>query len=150
MNTQTLTIVNPDDHELWDHAYDLCFGAYGSTHLLAFADNIGDALDECVDWIADNAPGLLADEQVNDEYNAQIALGLPESEAIEIAEQDTTCAGNCGHYLLSYEWGLSQTTEGGPLVLTNYDLASRLAYALPHVPEGFRNDHMRGLFPNIT
>jgi hypothetical protein len=63
-----------------------------------------DALDECVDWIADNAPGLLADEAVNKEYARLVAEGMPEDRAHEEATADTTCAGNYGNYLNSWEW----------------------------------------------
>jgi hypothetical protein len=56
--------------------------------------------------IVDHAPGLLADEQVNEEYARLIAEGMSEEDAQEEATIDTTCAGNCGNYLNSWEWGI--------------------------------------------
>lgn len=86
-------------------------GAYGWTSVLVWADHLEDALDECIDWVAENAPGLLADESVREEYDRLAKeRGLsPESgeeewETVRTeAESDTTHGGNCGHYLLSWE-----------------------------------------------
>jgi hypothetical protein len=84
----------------------LWFGAYGTTYLMVWANHLEDALDECIDWLADNAPGHLVDDQVNEDYAAAIAAGKSEEEAIEEAESDTTSGGNAGHYILSHEWGI--------------------------------------------
>ena len=110
-----INIVNPSEREFTKHRYILWFGAYASTHCLVWANNLDDALDECVDWLAENAPGLLADEEVQAEYKreyeAAIAEGLGEEEAceraIEVSEVDTTHAGSAGHYLHSWEWGIT-------------------------------------------
>ena len=99
----------------------LCFGAYGWTKLLVWADDLGDALDGAIDWIADNAPGLLCDEQVAEDYREALARltaeneSLPEaercseedleSEAYEESTADTT-TGDCGHCIASHEWGI--------------------------------------------
>ncbi len=61
--------VNPGDRDWTCHVYVLYFGAYGWTQLRVWANHLEDALDECIDWIVDNAPGLLADDQVAEEYN---------------------------------------------------------------------------------
>lgn len=87
----------------------LSFGAYGDTLLLVWADHLQDALDEAVDWIAENAPGLLADEQVNAAYNDAIAKGLDDEQACQVAEVDMTCAGNCGNFIPSWEWSVVST-----------------------------------------
>ncbi len=55
-----LNIANPTDKGLWQHSYVLAFGAYGNTLVLAYADSLDAALDGCVDWIAEHAPGLLS------------------------------------------------------------------------------------------
>jgi|SRR5579885_1392820 len=102
----SLHVINFSDRHWTRHRYVLCFGAYGWTKCLVWANSLDDALDECVDWIADNAPGLLCDDQVNEEYHRAIAEGKSEEEAQEEATIDTTCAGNNGHYLLSWEWGI--------------------------------------------
>lgn len=99
-----ITIVNPGDRAFYDHSYVLQFGAYGDTVLLAYASSLDDALDECVDWLADNAPGLLADDAVEDAYNEARNQGKSEEEAREYAETDTTVAGNAGHHIMSHEW----------------------------------------------
>ena len=100
-----------------DRAFILWFGAYGSARVLAYARHLEDALDECVDWIADNAPGLLCDDEVAEEYRRleeEWREGHPGEEPDddmiskwqETAEEDTTIAGNCGHHLTSWEWGI--------------------------------------------
>lgn len=106
-----LVIVNPGDANWTRGRFVLCFGAYGWTRLLVWASSLDDALDEAVDWLADHAPGLLADEQVREAYRKAMAgKGPDDPEAVEAAqseaEQDTTCAGTCGHYLNSWEWGI--------------------------------------------
>jgi hypothetical protein len=106
--------VNGSDRDWTHHRYILWFGAYGWTRLMVWANSLDDALDECVDWIVEHAPGLLADETVQDEYKCElaeaVAEGLDEESAAERAQEraevDTTCAGNCGHYLNSWEWGI--------------------------------------------
>jgi len=130
--TNAITPINSSDKSWTRHRYVLAFGAYGDTRLLVWANSLDDALDECVDWIADNAPGLLADDQVAEEYERLMSEGktctrcwngaygddvgecldckgegiisLTEEEAHEEATIDTTCAGNCGNYILSHEW----------------------------------------------
>lgn len=98
--------INPGDATWTKHRFVLWFGACGGAKLFVNANSLEDALDECVDWIADNAPGLLCDDTVNEAYNEAISAGKSEEEARDEAEADTTCAGNNGHYLLSWEWGL--------------------------------------------
>ena len=109
-HTRRVTLVTPTDRRFFRRGYVLWFGAYGATYLHVFADNLEEALDTCVDWIADHAPGLLADSEVSEEYQAALAEGLSEDEARERSEIDTTIAGNCGNYLHSWEWGI--LTEG--------------------------------------
>ena len=94
----------------------LGFGAYGDTRLAVYAESLDAALNECVDYIAENLPGILADEQVQEAYREALAELVAEGadpddeEAIqwaqEQAEEDTTIAGNESHYLLSWEWGV--------------------------------------------
>ena len=109
MKTNTphpIEIVNPCDKSWTDSRFILHFGAYGETRLMVYADHLQDALDESIDWIAENAPGLLCDDEVNEAYQEAIDEGKTEDEAWEIAEQDTTCGGNCGNRILSWEWGI--------------------------------------------
>ena len=98
--------VNSTDRDWARHRYLLAFGAYGETRLLVWANSLDSALDECVDWLADNNPGILADDSVREEYERGIAEGMSEEASRARAEVDTTCAGNCGHYLSSWEWSV--------------------------------------------
>lgn len=104
MSALDIVPVNGSDRAWTRHRYILAFGAYGWTRLMVWANSLDDALDEAVDWIADNEPGLLVDETVQYAYNFAIGEGVDEDEARELAEADTTCAGNAGHYLASWEW----------------------------------------------
>ena len=99
--------VNSSNKDYTNHRFVLWFGGpYSATNLLVWADHLQDALDEAVDWIVDHKPGLLADEEVADEYKRLKAEGKSDEEAMEEAEVDTTTAGNAGNYLHSWEWGI--------------------------------------------
>lgn len=102
----SLEIINPTDSAFTANRYILSFGTYGCTNLLVWADHLQDALDECIDWLVDNAPGLLCDDAVNEAYQEAIDLGETEERAQEIAEEDTTAGGNCGNHIMSDEWAL--------------------------------------------
>lgn len=114
MGRRDIKIANPSDRAWTRQRFVLAFGAYGDTFVMAYANSLDDALDECVDWIADNAPGLLADESVTEEYKRihaeRVAAGAdPDDETVieecqTEATVDTTCAGNAGNYLHSWEW----------------------------------------------
>lgn len=86
---------------------------------MVWANGLGDALDEAVDWAADHAPGFLADEFVAESYREALdecraecvecsSASEPcescESHARDQSEVDTTCAGNEGHYIMSNDW----------------------------------------------
>lgn len=101
-----VTLVNPSDRDWTRRRFVLAFGDYGWTQCVVWANSLDDALDEAVDWIAEHAPGLLADDSVREEFERLVAEGATEEEAWEEATVDTTCAGNSGHYLLSYEWAI--------------------------------------------
>lgn len=113
-----VTLVNPTS-KLWreglnrDKAYILWFGTCGPTRLLVYAKSLEDALDECVGWLEDQAPGVFADDIVHEEYqrafHAARAYGVSEEtasqQAMDQAVTDMTiCDG--GHYIPSDEWGL--------------------------------------------
>lgn len=114
-------VVNPPDThcpsyrpEYGPDRFIFWLGAYGSTMLLVYSDHLEDALDEMIDWCVDFATSMLCDDQVDEEfarlYDEYIATGMSEEDASEKAaseaEVDTTQGGNCGHYLLSQEWGI--------------------------------------------
>lgn len=114
MGARKINFANPGSKYLGQPVWVLAFGAYGDTLVACYAKGIESALDECVDWIAENAPGLLADDAVAEEFRRILAEKVgsganPEDERVieacqESAEVDTTCAGNEGHYLNSWEW----------------------------------------------
>lgn len=105
-----VVLVNPHDRWWTRGSFVLWFGAHAPTYLRVWANGIDSALDECVDWLAEHAPGLLCNEPVAEEYERAIAEGLDESAAYERAVQDVTIAGNCGDHLLSWEWGIALDT----------------------------------------
>jgi hypothetical protein len=100
-----IRIVNPNDVNFYKHSYVLQFGAYGDTRLLVYASSLDSGLEECIDWLADNAPGLLADDEVTDAYNEAINQGKTEEQAYEYATTDMT-PGDNGHYIASHEWAI--------------------------------------------
>ena len=111
-----LILVNPDERVFTPNNFIM--GFVSGINLRVWATCLDDALDTCVDWIVSNAPGLLADDEVTDEYNRLVALGNGEDEAMQQATQDTTCAGNAGNYLHSWEWRViyANPTRGSELI----------------------------------
>jgi len=103
---KTYTPTNLAERDIWPHSYLLWFGACAPTYLLAYGTALDSALDECIDWIADNAPGLLCNDQVTEIYHEQLALGFSSDDAWNEATVDTTSAGNCGDHINSWEWGI--------------------------------------------
>lgn len=101
-----ITIINPTDRDWTSSRFVLCFGAYGWTKLAVYANHLEDALDECIDWIAEHAPGLLCNDAVAEAYSEALAEGATEEEAYETSLEDVTTGGNCGDHILSYEWGI--------------------------------------------
>lgn len=112
MTKRKLTIVNPMS-KIWRTShyrarpFILWFGECHPTYLLAYATSLEDALEECADWIAENAPGLFCDEVVHEEYDRCRAEGMEEEAAWEEATVDTTSVCSGTHHLTSYEWGIA-------------------------------------------
>jgi hypothetical protein len=99
-----LAIVNSDDRSLTKHRYVLAFTAGGwsvALYTLVWGNNLQDALDEAIDWIASHAPGLLATEYVYSEIQRLVATGVDNDTAWEEATQDMICGGNAGDYISS-------------------------------------------------
>lgn len=105
-NGREIIPVNATDADWTRHRYILWFGAYGTTRLMVWANSLDDALDGAIDWLVDNAPGHIVDDQVNEAYEEAIGAGKSEDEAREEAESDTTIGGNAGNHILSHEWGI--------------------------------------------
>jgi hypothetical protein len=106
-----LIIVNPSDKSVYSRRYVVSLGAYGWTRLLIWSSDVGSAIDEAIDWAAENAPGLLCDDAVNEVYAEAIANGKSEEEAQEEAQVDTVCGGNYGNYLNSWEVSVTENPD---------------------------------------
>lgn len=111
----TTYTVNETDASWAKTLYVLGFDAYGETHLEVFANSLDKALNEAIDWIVDNKPGILCDEQVNEAYHQAILGGASEEEAHVHATADTTVGGNEGHYVLSHEWCIISEKPNTPV-----------------------------------
>ena len=98
--------VNPSDRDWTRGRYLLWFGSYAPLYLMTWANSLDSALDQSIDWLAENAPGLLCEDEVAEAYADGIKRGLSEEEAIEDAEVDTTIGGNNGLHISSQEWGI--------------------------------------------
>lgn len=66
-------VANPDDAAWTKHQYIWQFGAYGGTHVVSYGDSFDDGLEEAMDWLADNAPGIFT---IVDYAEAAEDLGL--------------------------------------------------------------------------
>lgn len=98
-----VTIINPNDANFYKHRYVFAFGAYGDTLLMAYAEGPDSALDECIDWLVEHAPGHIIDEQVNEEFRRLKAEGKSDEKAWEEAEVDTVSGGNAGNHVNASE-----------------------------------------------
>ena len=104
--TTEIIPVNGGDREYTHSRYILWFGACGPTYLMVWGNSLDDAFGEAIDWIVDNAPGLLCDDEVTEEYYRGLNEGLSEEDAIERAEVDTSAGGNCSNRVNSDDWGI--------------------------------------------
>lgn len=101
-----------------DVGFLFSFGAYGDTHVVVLAAHLEDALESALEWLDDNAPGLLHTIGPAQYEEAAKELGIPWNRGIvnsadmdricEIAEADMTMVthttlehGNC---IPSWEW----------------------------------------------
>lgn len=102
--------------------WQLSFGAYGSTHVYVWADGAESAFEEAVEWLDDNAPGMLVMVGEEDYQRAADELGKvwdpsePDYEVIETAEADMTMIGHTtlkhGNAVASWEWQLREVERG--------------------------------------
>jgi hypothetical protein len=110
--------INADArHDARSSKYVLCVhqgvcnaGATNPHYFLAFGRDMGDALDQVIDWIAEHVPGLLANEEVYDRRDkAEIELRLnPDmweedirDSAHNAATEGFICGGNEGDFIAS-------------------------------------------------
>lgn len=104
---RTVIPVNPQDADWTDQRFVLWFGEISPVQLLIWGKSLEDCLDEGLDWVEENAPGLLCDTEVAEEYERLIAEGKSEDYAIAESEVDTTSGGNHGVRINSDHWGIS-------------------------------------------
>jgi hypothetical protein len=99
-------IVNVSDRSWYRNSYVLWFGNCIPTNLMIWANNLGDALDIAGDWLAEFAPGRLANEQVEEAYAQALLDGLTEDEVTAGSLCDVTVLDG-GNYILNWEWGIT-------------------------------------------
>lgn len=102
-----ITVIDGVDRQWCKQRFIFWFGSCGATYLMAWGNGLEDALEKCVDWLVDNAPGILCDDEMQEEYNRAIAEGKSEEQAQEEAETDVTVFGHSGyHGIRSDDWGI--------------------------------------------
>lgn len=107
---RSIVFVNPCDRDAYrrTHKYVLWVGQICSRYLVIWADSLDTATEHMCDWVVDNAPGLLCDDSMREEYERAIAAGESEESAMQAAEADVTVFGHSGyHGILSDEWGIA-------------------------------------------
>jgi len=103
----TINIVNGGDASFTSNRFVLWFGNVGSTYLMVWADHLDEAFDEAMDWIAENEPGYLCDEQVTESFLEAKAEGRSDDDAFEDSLIDVSTGGNSGNHVNSWEWGIA-------------------------------------------
>lgn len=125
-------IANPEENPGIEEGKPLFLmfaGAYGDTHAWVWADHLEDAFEVFVEWLDDNAPGLLTELDESDLKNAAKDEGIawqphwPDwddrqfQKVVEAAEADLTVIGHTtlkhGTHIASYEWGGDEIDPGG-------------------------------------
>jgi len=101
-----MRIINPTDSDWTTERFILWFGAYGEERHMVWANHLQDALDESIDWLAENAPGYLCNEEVNEAYQEAVNDGMSEEDAFDHSVTDVTTGGNASDHILSYQWGI--------------------------------------------
>lgn len=112
-----LLYVNPGNRTYDRHMFILWFGHFTTERYVIYANSLEDALDEGIDYIAEESPGLLANTAVQEEYERlrvewEKTHGRdydPEGNDYVLeteAEEDTTSGGNAGDRIASDEWGI--------------------------------------------
>jgi hypothetical protein len=104
MTAHNIILANPADDAWTTNNFTFQLGAYGDTILMVFADHLGGAVDEMIDWAVEHEPDLLCDGAVADAYCDAIAAGHCRDTAHEMSLEDVTVGGNFGNCIMSHEW----------------------------------------------
>lgn len=118
-------IANAAEAEFADNLFRMWFGAYGSV-VYVWADNFESAFEELVEYLDDEAPGVLVNLTEDDIKAAAKDEGVEWREhwpdwddedfqrVVEAAEADLTVIGHTtlkhGQYIPSWEWGGDDVT----------------------------------------
>jgi hypothetical protein len=117
-----IEVINANAKHWTQQTYVLWFGACSPTLLLVYANSLDDALEECSEWLADNAPGLImpawGEEHTTlvKEACEEVGLAYPPSDGADLeadgyydaqytAEADLTYTES--GYLTAYDWGIA-------------------------------------------
>jgi hypothetical protein len=117
LNLKTVPVIREAGHGE-ETGYLFSFGAYGNTHVAVIGGSLESGLESCLEWLDDNAPGLLHTVSAADYAEAARELGVawePEEQAnadtervVQHAEADMTMVGHTtlkhGNCIPSYEW----------------------------------------------
>jgi len=149
----TIKTANPDNRFSTNGtAFDFSFGAYGDTSVRVWETELESALEIAMEWLDDNAPGLL---HIIDWADAAHEAGAPDNwredeewceKVAEIAETDVTLCTHTqlkhGDGILSHEWYANEVNIPFPFFseIENKEHAKLLAIAFESVhndPEEF-------------
>ena len=127
LEMKTVPVIRETGHGE-SRGYLFSFGAYGDTHVAVIGGSLDDGLESCLDWLDDNAPGLLSTVTAEDYAEAARELGIEwpredfddESKKVtQAAECDMTMAGHTtlahGNCIPSWEWHVREL-EGSEIV----------------------------------
>lgn len=119
LNLKTVPVIREAGHGE-EAGYLFSFGAYGDTHVAVIGGSLESGLESCLEWLDDNAPGLLHTIGESDYAEAAAELGVEwppkdlrydsdEAERVRAAtETDMTMVGHTtlknGNCIPSYEW----------------------------------------------
>jgi len=123
---ETAPMLEANDNK--SNLYRMWFGAYGDTIVYVWADDFETAFEESVEWLDDNAPGILVDvteadlKEAAEDLNIRWQPDWPDhgdsefEKVAQHAEQDLTQIGHTtmkhGHYIPSWEWGGDEIHAG--------------------------------------
>ena len=99
--------VNPNDRDWTRHRYVFWFDAHAPGYLLVWANDEGSALAEAADYLAEHAPGMFCDQEVDERLAEARARGLDDDAAYERAEAGTLRVGNYGRPIRSEDVGIA-------------------------------------------
>jgi len=114
--------ANPCDYDSWQrtHLFYWSLGAYGSTHVYTWADSYESAEETMLEWVDDNAPGLLSTIGEAELRESAQELGIEydpqdiDDRIIEHAEQDMIIVGHTtlkhGNAIPSWEVHVREVT----------------------------------------